>query len=378
MKKTEILFAIIIIILLITAWFFGSAIEERRLKESINNSMPQSVNIKNAGNGIFISELYGTVTAIASSPGYGGPLRVATSVDIKGNISRISIISNKETFPFYEKLTKAKYPAKLLGKNYSEKFISGDDVDSVSGATLSLRALTDAVRKGAVKASVEGFGLKNVENPKTPFLFGFKEILLLLLLITGFLNYSKLIGFRIKKYLKWSALLSGMIFLGFVYTVPLSIININSFLMGFWPDWHHHLFWYMLLLGVFLPLIIAGKSPYCDSFCPFGSAQELLKLTGGGKKKVPLKVTRTLGFVQKSLALGIVTAALLFRDPGFGNYEVFGTFFKFTGNNMQYAIMAVIVLLSLFFTRPWCNYLCPLRAVSDFIKKIRKMIIAKN
>lgn len=377
MRRIESVLVILTIIILIAAWVYGAVTENIRLKEAISKSLPESQNIQNSGIGLYISKETGDIISIASSTGFGGPLQVATSVNIEGSITGISIISNKETRPFFIKLKDANYPDTLLGKHYSSKFQPGKDVDSVSGATLSLAALTTAVRKGAIKAAVEGFKLKTVDEPSTPMLIGFKEILLLLLFITGLLNYSKLIGLKLKKYFRWGTLLMGMIFLGFIYTVPLSIINVNSFLMGYWPEWHSHIFWYLLLLCVFLPLIIIGKSPYCDSFCPFGSAQEILKLTGGITKKIPYKVTKALHILQKILALSLIFTALIFRDPGYGNYEVFGTFFSLTGNTLQYALMAVIVLTSLFFARPWCNYLCPLKAVSDFIKTIRKMILTK-
>lgn len=372
MKKFETFFIVITFIILFIAWFLGDVLEERKLEGLIQNSLTQTENIKKTNKGIYFSKKRGIAIAITTSPGYGGPLRVATSVDKNGDISKISIISNKETVPFFNKIVEAKYPEKLLGKNYSKNFIIGEDVDIVSGATFSLRALTSAVRKGAIKAAVDGFSLKKVSLPESRLNFGFKELLLILLFITGFLNYLKLIGIKTKKYLRWSSMFLGMIFLGFVYTVPLSIININSFIMGFWPDWNYHIFWYLLLLGVFLPLILIGKNPYCDSFCPFGATQEILKKIGGSKKKIPLKLKKILGVLQKVLAFGIVILALLFRDPGYGNYEVFGTCFTLTGNNIQYVLMAVIVILSLFFTRPWCNYLCPIRAVSDLIIIIRK------
>jgi polyferredoxin len=163
-----------------------------------------------------------------------------------------------------------------------------------------------------------------------------------------------------------------------VYTIPLSIININSLLLGYWPNWHTHLYWYLLVMGILLPLVLVGESPYCDSFCPFGAAQEGLKVIGGARQRIPSKYHSYMRWIQRMLAWAAIVLALSFRNPARFNYEVFGTFFNLTGTYFQFALLAVVLVASLFIIRPWCNYLCPLRAVADYIRMMRQWIKGKG
>ena len=73
---------------------------------------------------------------------------------------------------------------------------------------------------------------------------------------------------------------------------------------------------------------------------------------------------RLLGFGLDTLMVSVITSAislaLLYRNPGLSSYEVFGTAFRLEGSNFQFALLAIILLSSLFLYRPWCRHLCPL------------------
>jgi polyferredoxin len=169
-------------------------------------------------------------------------------------------------------------------------------------------------------------------------------------------------------------MLVGMSVLGFVYNRPLTLVFINKILLGFWPEWQLNLYWYILLAGIVL-IIAAGKqSPYCEWFCPFGSAQECLGFIGGAKKRIPERYHVLLRWFQRALALSAIVLALLFRNPSVSSYEVFGAFFHLIGSSFNFALLGVVLIVALFLKRPWCSYLCPLRPVTDFIQLIRNWI----
>ncbi|MCP4151837.1 MAG: FMN-binding protein [bacterium] len=385
MKRTEKILSVAALIIVVFAWLAGGILSKKDIEPFLPLALPGSAELLKVADGVYLSKDKSMAVAIGTASGYGGPMRVAVGMDREGNIKGVAIIDHKETIPFFKKVEAKEFPANLLGKKVDDAFKPGEDVDGVSGATFSLNALLDAVKEGARRAAVSGLNLDVKADVSKPVKFGLPEILLLLLFAAGFALYYK--GRKSKaraavppappkwrKPVRWVLLLTGLVMLGFVYALPLSIININSLLMGYWPDWQNHLYWYLLLLGVLLPLILLGKTPYCDSFCPFGAAQECLKLIGGGKKRFPIKMQFYLRRIQRLLALAVIVTALLMRNPGTANYEVFGTFFNLTGTYIQYGLMALITVAALFTTRPWCNYLCPLRAVSDYIKSLRAWV----
>lgn len=385
-KKFERILGVIALVTIIAAWIGGALRQEADLLPFLKEALPGPEVLKPVSAGIYAGyaakeskdqdkPVIG-YAAIGKATGYGGPMRVAVGVDLSGKISGITIVDHKETIPFFRKVLAKEFPGSLIGKSYSHSFLPGEDVDSVSGATLSLNALLNSTRQALRQVAGKTLNLPVEPEKAKPLCFGLPELILLLLFAAGFAGYSKKIKQkpRIQKTMHWVSRIMGMLLLGFVYTIPLSIININSLLLGYWPDWHTHLYWYILIVGVSLPLILIEKSPYCDTFCPFGSTQEVLKVIGGAKPRIPLKYHSYMRWIQRSLAWAAVVLALLFRNPAHVNVEVFGTFFNLTGTYFQFGLLAVVLIAALFITRPWCNYLCPLRAVSDYIRSMKQWI----
>ena len=170
-------------------------------------------------------------------------------------------------------------------------------------------------------------------------------------------------------------MLVGMIILGFVYTRPLTLSDISKFLLGFWPQWQTNLYWYLLIGGILFVFTVDNKNPYCEWFCPFGAAQECMGAIGGAKSRSAGSYKNILKWLQRGLAWLAILLALLFRNPGLTSYEIFGTLFDLKGSTMQFALLGIVLITSLCIRRPWCNYLCPLRPVTDLYRAFRKWII---
>jgi polyferredoxin len=175
-------------------------------------------------------------------------------------------------------------------------------------------------------------------------------------------------SFKYKKLARWVSLATGLVVLGFVYNAQLTLTQINSLLMGFWPQWQTHLYWYLLLGGILFVVTVDNKNPYCEWFCPFGAAQDCLGAVGGAKPRVPARYRTPLLWAQRGVAWAAIILALLFRNPGLTSYEVFGTLFQLTGSTVQFVLLGLVLVTALFLKRPWCNYLCPLRPVTDLIR----------
>ena len=314
--------------------------------------------------------------AIGRSDGYGGPMQTAVGLDMSGNLAGVSVVDHKETVPFFNRIRPDDYTKKLVGRSYADNFTPGMDIDAVSGATVSLDALATSMRRGADRAADKGLGLEVYRSEIGYMPVGFPEIVLILLFATGFLTYSGPLIARptARAILRWATRLAGLVLIGFILTVPLSIININSLLIGYAPHSRMGIYWSLLTVGVFLPLILTNKNAYCECLCPFGAAQDVLKIASRAKYAPKRRLRITLHWMQRLLALAAIVVALLFRNPARLNYKVFGTFFTLTGTVFQFALLGVILIASLFLLRPWCNFLCPIRAVSDYVRMLRLWI----
>lgn len=314
--------------------------------------------------------------AVTTSQGYGGAMRVITTVSQQGVVEDVLVAGHKETPSFFLRVEKRDFIKSLKGKSYNDLFVLNDDVDGVSGATYTCRALAGAVRKGSRLAAEKLLNLTVPPEPEPAVKFGFPEMMLIALFLSGYLSTRKWVKF--KKTIRWATLLTGLIVIGFLYNNALNLVLINKMLLGYWPRWQLNLYWYILMAGVFLLLILEKRNIYCERVCPFGAAQEGLAVIGGGKLKLPAKVSRWLRRLQRFLAVSAIGIALYLRNPGLTGFEVFGAFFRLVGSNFLFILLAVVLILSLFIKRPWCNYLCPNRAVTDYVVLMSNWIRKKT
>jgi NosR/NirI family nitrous oxide reductase transcriptional regulator len=196
---------------------------------------------------------------------------------------------------------------------------------------------------------------------------------LVLLYAAGYLGH-RLRNRTWKQRVRWATLLTGLVVLGFVYTLPLNIAQVVSLLSGYWPDWHSHLYWYLLIGGILFVTTVEAKNPYCSWFCPFGAFQECLGALTGAKHYRPRRWSSTLTWLQRGLALTAIVLGLALRRPGVAGYEPFAALFDLRANAAQWVLLVLMALASLIIYRPFCNYLCPIDPVVDFIGEGRRQV----
>lgn len=310
------------------------------------------------------------------SMGYGGPLEVAVLVDTSILIQNIIITSHNETPSYVSKVLKQEFQWQIIDKSYKDEFRLERDLDAVSGATYTSRAIAEASREACQGIAKEELGFQ-LPNPTAHSInFGLPEILLILLYALSLFGvYSKI---RWKKTLRWGILIVSLITLGFWLCIPLSLLKINSFLLGYWPDWHNGMYWYLLIGGGLLTLLLTNKRVYCAWICPFGAAQNCLGLLGKAKNRLKGRTSDIAQWIQRTLAFVAIGSALYFRNPGTLNFEIFGTFFKLTGSTVLFVLTAIYVISSMFTTAPYCRTLCPVTPIEEFILMLKKLIWPKQ
>lgn len=377
-RRKERIIGLVAVLSLIAAGLLGAMRARADLLPAVQEAVPEAHHVEEIGDDLFRAwgdaeenDLIGYV-AISDANGYGGPLEMAVAVSPEGEVIAAVVASHKETPSWMSRMVENDFISSLIGKTYTERFSIGEDVDGITGATYTSRAISEAVREASVDAALfAGLPVEKQAPPKIGF--GIPEIALLALFGIGYLGKSP--RFKYKKQARWASLITGLVVLGFMYNRPLTLVYINKFLMGYWPQWQTNLYWYFLLGGIFFVFTVDNKNPYCEWFCPFGAAQECLGAIGGAKVRSPGKYRTFLKWAQRGLAWGAILIALLLSNPGVTSYEIFGTMFELIGSNVQFLLLGLVMLTSLFIRRPWCTYLCPLHPVEEFIRMIRKWII---
>jgi NosR/NirI family nitrous oxide reductase transcriptional regulator len=368
-------------ILLITAWLFGYFTTGNDAAPHVIDVLPQARRIEANSAGLFTGyavneaneEIVIGYAMAGSASGYGGPVTMLVGTDPDGNIVGVKVIEHRETPNFFRQLYNARFLEAFTGASYADPLVLGLDLDGVSGATLSAEAVAISIRQ-----AVRGIGSRGVGATlppiQQPVKFGLPEITLIVLFVVSFVLHRLKRQPGIKKYGRWAILLTGIVMLGFVYNKPFTLANVVSLIAGYWPDWHNNLYWFLLLGGIFTVTLIQGKNPYCSWFCPFGGVQEILGTLTGAKVYHPHRVYNTLRWFQRGLAFIAIVLGLALRQPGSASYEPFGTLFDLEGTWPQWVLLVLVLLASLVFYRPFCNYICPLAPVVDYIGDARRWV----
>ena len=375
-KKVERILAITAIVSLVMAWFVGFSINKIDYEPALQAAAPDAERFEEVTGDTWAAYqgdgLLGYV-AVGEADGYGGPMQVATFVDMEGVVMGTAVVSHKETPSFFDRVIKAGFNDQFEEKPVTDGFVLGKDVHGVTGATYTALGLAEATKLAAQTVAGEQLGMIVPEPEPIPIQFGIPEITVILLFAAGWIGHRR--GFKYTKQLRWVMLIVGMMVLGFWYNQPLTIGKINTFLLGYWPAWQTALYWYLLIGGIFLVATVDNKNAYCAWFCPFGAAQECMGAIGGAKYAAPRKYRRHLMWTQRGLAWLAIMIAFLLRNPGISSYEIFGTLFDFTGTTVMFVLLGIVLVTSLFVKRPWCNGLCPLDPVYDIIRLIRTWVL---
>src|SRR6056297_2078212 len=138
---------------------------------------------------------------------------------------------------------------------------------------------------------------------------------------------------------------------------------------SWWANWQS-----VVVFILALSLSFTGKRKfYCNYLCPMGALQELTnRFTPFKKRRLP---TRFKGLSVREIYLVLIAGALLLGfTPELAYAEPF-MFFSFRVIGTGLIIFGlIVVLLSLFFNRPWCS-VCPTGCFLDTVsyKKVKNI-----
>lgn len=123
----------------------------------------------------------------------------------------------------------------------------------------------------------------------------------------------------------------------------------------------------LILMAAFLITVVLGGRMFCGWGCPFGTLQELFYQLPFAKFRVPFKYSQTVRFIF-SIVLAVLALGWGFNLIGaIDPFNIFN--FKplvFWGSTVT---AAGILVLGIFFYRPWCTFLCPFGLMAWLFEK---------
>ncbi|MDZ7738100.1 MAG: FMN-binding protein [Bacteroidales bacterium] len=370
-KTTDLVTVLAVGILIITAAIAGKKIAENNDLELIGSMLKQGEKYSAVNNNKWLllgysGKVKGQIYS-GEGRGYNGNVTVAAVTDTAGIIVSVHLLANKETPSFVSKLFRRNFTDRFEGLSLADLAANDLSVDAVAGATITSDAITEAIRKGY--SAGEGWKQKK----KLSISAGWPEILVLLLFaLSVLISLEKLRPAR--KYLQWTSWLLSIVFLGFVLGQPLTLPRFISVFTAYMPDPDGELYVLLIPLLALGFILIGGKNNYCRSVCPFGATQELLGAAGNASGLKPGRF-RLVKYIQWGITLLAVILALIMNNPSIAEYSVFGAFFQLTATALIFILLMLSIIMSLFFRRPWCNYLCPVDGVMAYFRTVRRILI---
>ena len=304
--------------------------------------------------------------------GYGGP--VPLKIHIKdGRVAAVEAEPNAESPDFFNR-------AKELLNHWQGKSVDealAEEVDAVSGATFSSKAIIANMQRGLAYAKQHGQwgedGSVGALGTSAPPIVGSEDgsvgaletgaspIVALVVVLLGavvplFYNNRRLhlvqLAVNVVVLGLWTGtFVSYTLFLR-VFAGGVSLSAIGALAAPL----------LMLIVALIYPL--AGRSGhYCANICPFGSAQELAGKLSRRKLRITPRVLKLLS-VLRNLLWGVLMALLLTGTcTAWIDYELFTAFLYSSASVWVTVLAALFLVLSVWVPRPYCRFVCPTGAL---------------
>ncbi len=308
--------------------------------------------------------------------GHAGPVNLLVSVDRKGVLRGVQYLQSHET-PSYITGIDAWLDG-LAGRNLAGSALSLQDVDAMSGATITSRAVLKSINRAARAGGQTAFGktfapAHGDQESAAGNAWTRPKLLLLLAMLLAFFPVYR----RGRDGLRLAYQAATLLVLGVGFNTLVTEVDLVNLSLGRLPSWDSNPEWYLLMGFVAVTGLLFGQA-YCGYVCPFGALQEfvsrvgrLLYLRSYAVRGLDLRL-RYLKYVLLALVLvaSWTTGDLLWASFNPMQHVFHGDLMSWVG------LLTVASLVGcLFYYRFWCRYFCPFGA---FLALSNKLALLKR
>jgi len=310
---------------------------------------------------------FNTFDVLPQVRGYAGPIKVMVALDRDARILGLRIVEHHETKNYVHYMELPAYLSQFIGKYAGDAFELDKDIDSITRATVSVKALADTVKGSsrivAANALGKTFPALSGTTQKEYAWMGYSVLFVFALSCSLFLK-------RLPHHqrLRDASLAAGILVIGIYLSSPFSILHVFNLVL-LRPS--SSILWLVIVASTLISVLIAGRF-YCGWLCPFGAIAEFIGRIPARKWEIPSSTDnrwRNLKYVILALAVMLVFAS---HKVEYGNYEAYVTLFSFHGNALAWSLVAFSLLANLRIKRFWCRYLCPVAALTGLLSREAK------
>jgi len=181
-------------------------------------------------------------------------------------------------------------------------------------------------------------------------------LLLLAMVMTAFLRKSTTI--------RWVTLFFTLIYLGWLDGGFVSVSHITNFAKLGPSMFRSDLPQLLIVVFTVITTLFWGRV-FCSSLCPFGALQDFIAkyVPKRFRKELPQAIHDKAIYIKYALVAFLLIMSMSFTNLSlFQYFEPFGTLFYFSQSYILWTILVAFILGSIFISRFYCRYACPLGA----------------
>jgi len=178
--------------------------------------------------------------------------------------------------------------------------------------------------------------------------------------------------FRKSRALKYVTLVASVVYIGFWKSTLLSIVNVFGLFGGNLPIFRYSLAWYLLVAITVVSTILWGRV-YCGRVCAFGALTQLMDQVFPAKWriKIPRAIEDRAAWIKYGILASVLVYFVITRNPLIYPYvEPFWLFGIYGKTPVLYAMLAVLLVATIFVRNLYCRFLCPLGAFLGILSKL--------
>jgi NosR/NirI family nitrous oxide reductase transcriptional regulator len=177
--------------------------------------------------------------------------------------------------------------------------------------------------------------------------------------------------FRKSVALKNVTFAASVLYLGFVKSQLISIVNIFALVDWSLPIFRYSLAWYLLATFTVVSTVLWGRL-YCGRVCAFGSLTQLMDsvVPARWRYDVPLNIERRASFIKYGILGSAIAYFIITHDRMIYRYIEPFWMFSLHGSMVMWVGLAVLLVATVFVRNLYCRFLCPVGAALGLLSSL--------
>jgi polyferredoxin len=177
--------------------------------------------------------------------------------------------------------------------------------------------------------------------------------------------------FRKSVRLKYVTLGIAVVYLGFMKSQLISIVNVFALIDWNLPILRYSLAWYLLAVFTVLSTVLWGRL-YCGRMCAFGALTQLMDtiVPARWRRELPARLDRHAATVKYGVLVCAIVYFVVTHDRSIYRYIEPFWMFGFHGTTLTWIGLGILLTATIFVRNLYCRYFCPVGAALGILSRL--------